>query len=86
MRVMCINHDCFDIGDLPYGPDDPQIGEDYNVIESCIGYSDSGIESPCFELEGYGPWVYDQRNFATLPDETADEIEEEQFIYDQFSC
>lgn len=77
MRVLCINNDCYDIGDLPFGPDDPQIGDECTVIESCIGYSESGIESPCYELEGYSPWVYDQRNFATLPDNTADEMAEE---------
>lgn len=75
---MCISHKLFDIDFLPMGADDPQVGEECNVIESCIGYGELGIESPCYELEGYGEWVYDQRNFATLPDSTADEMEEEQ--------
>lgn len=87
MTVMCINHQRF--GDtIPYGPEDPQIGDECTVLNICVGYDNDGDEAPCYELEGYGDddYVYDQRNFAVLPDTTADEMEEEEFIYDQFSC
>lgn len=67
----------FDIGDLPYGPYDPQIGDTCEVVSECPGYNDSGLETPCYELAGYGEWVYDQRDFAVLPDASADEMQEE---------
>jgi hypothetical protein len=77
MRVMCISHEVFD-DSLPMGPDDPQIGDECEVVCVCVGIGDRGIEKPCYELEGYNSeWVYDQRNFATLPDTTADEMQEE---------
>jgi hypothetical protein len=78
MRVMCVSHTMFDIDDLPYGPTDPQIGEICEVIGECPGYNDGDVETPCYELAGYGEWVYDQRDFATLPDNTADEMQEEE--------
>jgi hypothetical protein len=77
MLVICVSHKMFDIGDLPYGPTDPQIGDTCEVIGECIGYNDSNIETPCYELAGYDEWVYDCRDFATLPDTTADEMQEE---------
>lgn len=77
MRVICMNHDCFADDELPYGPDDPQIGDECIVIDACTGYGELYSEAPCYELEGYESHVYDQRNFATLPDNTADEMAEE---------
>lgn len=65
MKVVCVNHDCYD-ADKPYGPGDPQIGDECFVVAECIGVDDEGNEAPCYELEGYGPDVYDQRNFAPL--------------------
>ncbi len=76
MRVMCISHERFG-DDLPYGPNDPQIGDECVVIRSCIGYDEKGKGFPSYELKGYVPYLYDQRNFAILPDETADEMQEE---------
>ena len=58
MKVVCVNHDCYD-ADKPCGPNDPQIGDECAVIESCIGVDDEGNEAPCYKLEGYGPDVYD---------------------------
>lgn len=67
MKVVCINHNRFD-DDLPYGPDDPQIGDECTVIDVCIGYDERGKGVPSYELEGYSPYVYDQRNLAPLSD------------------
>lgn len=78
LKVICINHARFGRDTFPYGPDDPQIGDECTVLNMCIGYCKDGSEAPCYELEGYGgdEYVYDQRNFATLPDTTADEMQE----------
>lgn len=84
MRVVCISHTCYDWSDTPFGPDDPQIGDECEVICECIGYSTNGTEGPCYELEGYDEWVYDVRNFSPLSDldETAlvtEEFEEKYY-------
>lgn len=78
MKVICINHDLFE-DDLPYGPDDPQVGEVCTVIDICIGYDEKGKGFPSYELEGYSPWVYDQRNFAPLSDLDETELVTEEF-------
>lgn len=88
MRVMCITHENFHgierEANIPY----PEIGETVTVIGEGVfaGVVDCYIlqeyKSPSWIME----WGYDKRNFAILPDKTADEIEEEQFIYEPFSC
>lgn len=65
MKVVCINHLCYD-NCFPFEPSDPQIGDECNVIGRCIGYDQKGKGAPCYKLEGYGEYVYDQRNFAPL--------------------
>lgn len=79
MKVRCINHDLFDEGDIPYGPADPQIGDECEVVKECTGYNDMGHESPCFELEGYNDWVYDQRNYAIITGIDETELVTEEF-------
>lgn len=78
LKVLCTNHERFGRDTIPYGPNDPQIGDECTVLNTCIGYDIGGSEAPCYELEGYGgdDYVYDQRNFATLPDSSADEMAE----------
>jgi len=68
MRVRCINHGLFDVDDIPYGPNDPQIGDICEVVGECPGYNNGDVETPCYELAGYDEWVYDQRDFAPLSD------------------
>ena len=65
MKVVCINHKRYE-NCLPYGPEDPQIGDECTVVRSCIGYDQRGKGMPSYELEGYSQYVYDQRNFAPL--------------------
>lgn len=68
MKVICVNHERFGRDTIPYGPDDPQIGDECTVLNTCVGYDNDGSEAPCYELDGYGDdeYVYDQRNFAPL--------------------
>jgi hypothetical protein len=68
MLVICVSHNLFNKDDIPYEPTDPQIGEICEVIGECPGFNDGGVETLCYELAGYGDWVYDQRDFAVLPD------------------
>jgi hypothetical protein len=79
MKVRCINHNVFDEGDIPYGPNDPQVGESCEVVSECVGTNDIGIETPCFELVGYPEWVYDQRNFAQVSNLDETELVTEEF-------
>lgn len=78
MKVVCISHDRYD-DDLPYGPDDPAIGDECTVIDICIGYDEKGKGVPCYQLEGYNPYVYDQRNFALPSDLDETELVTEEF-------
>lgn len=82
MRVMCVQPIDNPSKDCISSPS-PQVGDTVTVVDE-------------FELFGQLFYVlaeYAQDEgfladrFATLPDATADEMEEEeQFIYDQFSC
>lgn len=76
MRVMCMNHDDFGYDCHSWTDSDPQIGSEYEAIRSVIGYDNKGKRVPSYELKGFLEYVYDQRNFATLPDATADEMQE----------
>ena len=76
LRVMCVNHDLFGDAVMPYGPTDPQIGDECEVVKEAIGYDNNDKPTPCFDLKGFSRYYYDQRNFATLPDSTADEMQE----------
>lgn len=67
-KVICINHDMFDLDATPFGPTDPQIGDECEVTAICSGWTFDNIEVPCFRLKGYKGFVYDQRNFAPLSD------------------
>lgn len=78
MRVVCVNHDRFG-NDIPYGPTDPKIGDECTVIAECIGFDESGIANLAYELEGYDPYVYDQRNFAIVSDLDETELVTEEF-------
>lgn len=76
MRVICINHDDFGGDVIPYGPADPQIGDECEVLNTVIGYANDGKENLCYDLVGYPLFLYDVRNFATLSDQPAEVIEE----------
>lgn len=78
MRVMCISHEDFSNGGSWEGPV-PPIGGVFEVKRECIGYGTDGEETSCYELVGFNDeddFVYDQRNFATLPEPTATEMYE----------
>jgi hypothetical protein len=79
MKVVCVNHDLFDVYDIPYGPNDPQIGDICTVVNECFGENDGGVVTPCYELAGYDGWVYDQRDFAPLSDLDETELVTEEF-------
>lgn len=66
--------------------------DDFTTIYVGNEYEASGIlefeDGVYYKLVGFNPTeVYHSDLFATLPDNTADEMaEEEQFIYEPFSC
>ncbi len=61
---------------------EPKVGDIDTVTGQIRMYG-----SVYYTLKGYSENAFKADHFATLPDATADEMaEEEQFIYDQFSC
>jgi hypothetical protein len=80
-KVICIEKCVQYSGDKPYWYS-PEVGAVLEVVKAKTVYG-----RVFYDLDGYSEFLYDARFFATLPDESADEMaEEEQFIYDQFSC
>lgn len=80
MRVLCVKP--FDVNEAK-GKPMPEVGDEDVVTE----------EAEIWGALYYGlvrfpsDLVYSAEHFATLPDQTADEMEEEeQFIYEPFSC
>jgi hypothetical protein len=59
-------------GDKPYWYS-PEVGDKLHVIEAKVMY---GLLF--YDLEGYSEFLYDARYFATLPDDTADDMQEEE--------
>lgn len=60
-----------------------EVGNEYAAYNTMT--FDDGVY---YQLLGFHPGeIYHSNLFATLPEQTADEMqEEEQFIHDQFSC
>lgn len=83
MRVMLIRKFIKPSLDSDVPPPKMEVGNIYNVLDV---YSYYGVSF--YKLVEFGSdYGFDAKHFATLPDATADEMaEEEQFIYDQFSC
>lgn len=75
-NVMCINHDDFEGDCYSWDDRDPQIGSDYEIVRTTIGTDKKGNHFPSYIIKGFNRWAYDQRNFATLPDQDADEMAE----------
>lgn len=73
MRVICINEDwrpSDDVKDL----DHPYTGGEYDVVEEGVFH---GVAY--FTLAGFQPnHGFAQINFATLPDQTADQMQEQE--------
>lgn len=71
MKVICIKHSN-NANSYPYRSCDPQVGEECAVLGTAIGLGNDGSEHPCYRLEGFPGWFYDQQDFAPLngPDET----------------
>lgn len=79
MKVMLVTQQNF-IGNMGYEPASggPQLCEEYTVITECIGFTRLGAPVKCFMLAEFPEdELYDQHNFAILPDATAEEMEEE---------
>lgn len=79
MRVLYISNTDHTGGHALYdGGPDLQIGSEYNVEYETLGYGKNGYGPvKCFKLVEVEYYVFDQRNFATLPDQTADDMESE---------
>jgi hypothetical protein len=61
----------------------PEVGD----IDIVTGEKMSPKMGVFYSLERFGPDIfYWSELFATLPDETADEMQEEEFIYEPLSC
>lgn len=72
MKVICTNHDDLPgIASLPWEPDDPQIGEEYEVEDERTGLDHRGREFEAYKIKGFDRFVYSCHNFSTLngPDE-----------------
>lgn len=72
MKVLCVSNENFDSGKLEnWEEGDPQVGDICTVVKETE--TTTGI--PAYKLLGFGPCVYDKRNFAPLTgrDETETE-------------
>lgn len=87
MRLLCVNNkpvsNSFNLPDALAAIKEGEVYEGYQVQgETPDGTYEYVWKIPSlFEKKGYAI-----ERFIPLPDTTADEVEEEQFIYDQFSC
>lgn len=84
MRVMLVRRftkPAIDNDHVP--PPKMEVGDVYNVLDT---YSYCGVSF--YKLVEIGPdYGFDTKHFAVLPDQSADEMEEEeQFIHEPFSC
>lgn len=82
MKVICVQK-LFSHPANTYNPPMPVVGSEYEVINEV---HENGFD--LYVLGGFpSDCGYVRSGFATLPNSTADEMEEEElFIYDQFSC
>jgi hypothetical protein len=82
MKVMCVQQ-LYSHPANTYNPPMPVVGSEYEVVDEV---EENGYE--LYVLAGFPSDAgYVRSGFATLPDSTADEMQEEQqFIYDQLSC
>lgn len=73
---MCISNDSFDPLAFPWTEADPQVGNEYEVLRIVTGYNRCNIPLPCYQIRGFKKWYYNQRCFAILPDQPAEELEQ----------
>lgn len=79
MKVICISNKDLSGGLSPFSFTYVEVGNEYTVLEPCIGYGINNAEVACFDLKEltHTDRVFDQRNFAILPDKSADEMSQE---------
>lgn len=82
MRVICITLENFSGASGALGTV-MQVGDEFNVVGEVMGRGKNGNIFPCWDLEPFAHtlFVFDKRNFATLPDEPAEVIEEQEPEY-----
>lgn len=73
MKCICVTHKDFTPG-LGAGMSGiPEIGEVVTVERETFSID----FIPCYKFYEYSGYVFDRRNFATLPEQSADEMQEE---------
>jgi hypothetical protein len=76
MRVMCITGNDFTEGKAAAYDNIMEVGDEFTVERECVGYGVNGLKVACYKLAEVDFWLFDKRNFATLPDSTADDMQE----------
>jgi hypothetical protein len=76
-KVICVTEKDFTAGGE--GKSGIKVGDEHEVHCEMIGIDKNGARIPCYKLVAFinTSFVHDQRNFATLPNSTADEMQEE---------
>jgi hypothetical protein len=77
MEVMCVTEEDFTGDGYPDNGNSPKVGGIYTVARETWGIGMKGIRVACYALTEFVGYVFDRQNFATLPEVTASEIEEE---------
>jgi len=83
MRVICVTLEDFTngqaIGEIAGLMN---VGDDFKVIAQCVGYGKNDIEVACYEFAEFRNtnMVFDQRNFAILPDTEPETVTEEETL------
>lgn len=77
MKVICVTEKDFTAGGV--SESGIKVGDEHEVVREMIGIDNSGERIPCYKLVAFinTTLVHDQRNFAILPDASADEMQEE---------
>jgi len=72
MQVLCVTLEDFTGSGIPLEPGEIEIGSEYTVID--VEHF-NGL--PHYHFAERPKFIYDVRNFAVLPDQSADQMQEE---------